>query len=56
MASKASQSLNNPKKEPFSSLMTKTENKTNLVDNQQLPDGEAGDATVDMGYITFFPR
>ena len=47
--------MNNPKKEPFSALIAPGNNSGKMTDICQ-PDGEAGDATVDMGYITFFPR
>jgi hypothetical protein len=45
--------MNNPKKEPFTALIG-SGNSAKVADG--LPDGQAGDATVDMGYITFFPR
>jgi len=46
--------MNNAKKEPFASLIAPENNSGKMTVG--LADGEAGDATVDMGYITFFPR
>jgi len=44
-------SRNNPQK-PFSELIkTKSGNR----DAYHVPDGNAGDAIVDLGYVTFFP-
>ena len=43
--------------EPFANLVSDTtKNYNHMVEGQQLPDGNAGDAIIDLGYITFFPR